>query len=94
MSLFERFRRRQPARQRPLSLSVTGLGQQEYDPESIAIDRPGVQIAQERLRRGYGAPKIVPYAQTTLPSFGVRQRLLELLPALSNFPNVKRLLES
>ena len=66
------------------NLHIANLRGQSYDPDVVAIDPAGVQVANARLRLGYGAPPIVPYAQT-LPNFGFRNKLVTMFPILKKW---------
>lgn len=74
------------------NLHIAGFDRQEYDPDLVAVDRAAVQVARDRLGRGFGAPPVVPYAQglgggllTNLPNFGVRDRLTTMFPKLKDW---------
>lgn len=75
--------RRRTLEERFPNLHIAGMSPQ-YDPDVTAIDDTGVQVANARLRLGFGAPPIVPYGQT-LPNFGLRDKLIQMFPILQKW---------
>jgi len=77
--------RRRILEERFQNLHIAGMSPQ-YDPDLAAIDETGVQVANARLRLGFGAPPVVPYGQT-LPNFGLglRDKLIQMFPILQKW---------
>lgn len=69
------------------NMHIANLRGQPYDPDLVAIDDTGVQVANARLRLGYGVPPVVPYGQTlpTIPNFGFRDKLKTMFPILKKW---------
>ena len=78
--------RRRILEERFPNLHIAGMSPQ-YDPDLVAIDETGTQVANARLRLGFGAPPVVPYGQTlpTLPNFGLRDKLMQMFPILQKW---------
>lgn len=88
MHLRDKFLRK--ARKLGTAISIDAVvNPQRFDPEIAALDRGSKMVTSSRLRRRFGAPSIVAYAQengTVLAD--LKARIIEKAPILANFPRV------